>query len=209
MRAQIFPLLAQNEPSTGRLSQDLHKGKSTLQEHTQANLPPPHCRHRHHHHPVKTAQCNMQGLQFTITTQLCTFFIADFNLIMTTAFLPTVGNKQTNILLLQDNLLFRFKNFAPSGQLVKLSSSQIASQGCVPSLSLLPQGADYRPPHDGARTWSPPCPPSPHWPPWDVSSLCSASWPGSADVIGGNLLPQSQPVLSSGTDPVYSVPSSS
>lgn len=124
----------------------------------------------------------MQGLQFIITTQLCTFFIADFNLIMTTAFLPTIGKKKKkNILLLQDNLLFRFKNFAPSGQLVKLSSSQIASQGCVPSLSLLPQGADYRPPHDGVRTWSPPCPPSPHWPPWDVSSLCSASWPGSAE----------------------------
>lgn len=36
----------------------------------------------------------MQGLQFIITTQLCTFFIADFNLIMTTAFLPTIGKKK-------------------------------------------------------------------------------------------------------------------
>lgn len=150
----------------------------------------------------------MQGLKFIITTQLCTFFIADFNLIMTTAFLPTIGKKKP-ILLPQDNLPFRFKNFAPSGQLVKWSSSQIASQGCVPSLSLLPRGADYRPPHDGVRTWFPPCPPSSPWPPWDVSPLCSVCWPGSADVIGGNLLPQSWPVLSSGTDPVYSVPSSS
>ena len=73
---------------------------------------------------------------------------------MTTAFLLTIGKKKKPILLLQDNLLFRFKNFTPSGQLVKLSSSQIAFQGCVPSLSLLPRGADYRPPHDGVRTWS-------------------------------------------------------
>lgn len=170
-----------------------------------------HCHHHHHHHPVKRQlKCNMRGLKFIITTQLCTFFIVDFNLIMTTAFLLTIGKKKTkNILLLQDNLLFRFKNFAPSGQLVKLSSSQTVSQGCVPSLSLFPRGADYSAPLDGVRTWSRPCPPSPYRPPWDVSSLCSACWPGSAKGIGGNLLFQSQPVLSSRTDPVYSVTSSS
>lgn len=65
--------------------------------------------------------------------------------------------KNKNLLLLQDNLLFRFKNFAPSGQLVKLSSSQTVSQGCVPSLSPVPWGADNRAPHDGVRTWSRPC----------------------------------------------------
>lgn len=48
---------------------------------------------------------------------------------MTTAFLLMV---EKTILLLQDNLLFRFKIFVASGQLVKLSSSQTASQGCVP-----------------------------------------------------------------------------
>ena len=155
LRAQIFPLLAQNEPSTGRLSHKLHTGKSIHKHTRRQTCPHHHCRHQHQHHPVKTQlKCNVQGLKFIITTQLCTFFIADFNLIMTTAFLLTIGKKKKPILLLQDNLLFRFKNFTPSGQLVKLSSSQIAFQGCVPSLSLLPRGADYRPPHDGVRTWS-------------------------------------------------------
>ena len=67
------------------------------------------------------------------------------------------GKKKNLATARQDLLLFRFKNFAPSGQLVKLSSSQTVSQGCVPSLSLLPRGADYRAPHDGVRTWSRPC----------------------------------------------------
>lgn len=119
-----------------QVSHNLHKGKVYYKNTSRRISHHHHCHHHRHHHPGKAQlKRNMQGLKFIITTQLCTFFCSWFQQSLTTAFLPTIGKKKP-ILLPQDNLPFRFKNFAPSGQLVKLAgSSQIASQGCVPSLS--------------------------------------------------------------------------